>query len=420
VPELRLKLLEPHRASLEKCVYCPKLSRAACPVSNVEANEAVTPWGKMSMAYFAARGDVPLDAAHAEPAWACSACYACRERCDHRNEVATVLADARAELFVAGLSPPAAEAAARSFWARGDALRRAIDALEEDRRADRLGPTGALAPVAVLIGCGYVRHAPQVAREALEAVEVLLGAPARPVRACCGLPLLYAGDRRGFEEAARRLASEVASALGGGPPRAPGQRGAAGAEEARFVAVDPGCARAVLVEYPRVQVEAAKPELFLDLAMDASERLSQSTSTRPVRFHDPCQLGRGLDRRDEPRAILARITGRPPEEFIHRREHADCSGGGGLLPATRPKTSAEMADRRIEEHRGLGGGLLVTHCAQSLRRFQSRGEPAEDLVSLVARAVRPGVWGRSAAEGPANAASRPTPRPRGAPKRGPG
>ena len=64
---LRLPLLEPHRSALEKCVYCPKLSRAACPVSNVEASETVTPWGKMSMAFFAARGDVPIDVEHAAP-----------------------------------------------------------------------------------------------------------------------------------------------------------------------------------------------------------------------------------------------------------------------------------------------------------------------------------------------------------------
>jgi Fe-S oxidoreductase len=96
-----------------------------------------------------------------------------------------------------------------------------------------------------------------------------------------------------------------------------------------------------------------------------------------------------LDRYEAPREILARLTGRAPEEFVHRREHADCSGGGGLVPVTRPATSAAIADARIAEHQALGGGLLVTHCAQSLRRFRSRGEPAEDLVSLVARAVAP-------------------------------
>ena len=125
---LRLPLLEPHRSSLEKCVYCPKLSRAACPVSTVEASESVTPWGKMSMAYFVARGDVPIDPEHAAPAWACTGCYACRERCDHHNEVATVLFDARAELFARGAAPDGARDVVASWSARAEELARAARA----------------------------------------------------------------------------------------------------------------------------------------------------------------------------------------------------------------------------------------------------------------------------------------------------
>src|SRR5690606_21614357 len=53
--QLKLPLLAAHDEALQKCVYCPKLCRTACPVSNVEATETVTPWGKMSLAYFAAR-----------------------------------------------------------------------------------------------------------------------------------------------------------------------------------------------------------------------------------------------------------------------------------------------------------------------------------------------------------------------------
>jgi Fe-S oxidoreductase len=132
VEPLKLPLLEPHRTTLEKCVYCPKLSRAACPVSNVEANETVTPWGKMSMAYFAGRGDVPIDKAHADPAWACTGCYACRERCDHKNEVATVLTDARAEMFERGVEPAGARGVAERWEARSSEAARAIESIERE------------------------------------------------------------------------------------------------------------------------------------------------------------------------------------------------------------------------------------------------------------------------------------------------
>ena len=115
VTPLRLPMLEPHRAALETCVYCPKLSRAVCPVSNAEHSETLTPWGKMSLAWFAARGDVPIDADHAAPAWACTSCFACRERCDHRNEVGPVLTDARADFFAAGVAPEGARRVAEVF-----------------------------------------------------------------------------------------------------------------------------------------------------------------------------------------------------------------------------------------------------------------------------------------------------------------
>jgi Fe-S oxidoreductase len=381
---LKLPLLEPHRSTLEKCVYCPKLSRAACPVSNVEGRETVTPWGKMSMAYFAGRGDVPVDPVHAETSWACSSCFACRERCDHRNEVATVLNDARAEFFWSGVAPAEAQGAAAAWEARSEEAARALDDIFAREGADGAGDGGAPTDsagsggaganraepaAALLVGCSYARHAPDVAADAVRAARSLTGGPVRPVRACCGLPLLYAGDRSGFLRAARRLAAEVAGAR-------------------RFIAVDPGCARAVLVEYPRLGIPAPKPELFVDLALASADKLAPLRLDAPrVRYHDPCQLGRGLDRYDEPRSLLARITGAPPEEFIRSRALADCSGAGGLLPVTRPASSEAIADARIAEHRELGGGLLVTACAQSLRRFRSRGERAEDLVSLVAQAA---------------------------------
>jgi len=363
---LHLPLLAAHQSSLEKCVYCPKLCRAACPVSNAETNETVTPWGKMSMSYFLAREDVPIEPEHAAPAWACTGCHACRERCDHRNEPAVVLTDARADLFARGVAPEAAvKAAARASEREAEAAR-ALDEIEaEDRREGK--------PVAgVLVGCGYARRAKGVARDALRAAARLAGGPVRAIRGCCGLPELWAGDRNGLRSAAQRLAAETA-----------------GLE--RLIVVDPGCARALLVEHPRVgETLPVKPELFVDLAHAALDRLKPlpELSDRPVRWHDPCQLGRGLGRYDEPRAILARVLGgRAPEGFQREREHAECSGGGALLPLTRPATSEAIADARIGEHKARGGGLLVTACSDSLRRFRSRGEEAEDLVSLVARAL---------------------------------
>src|SRR5438552_11655851 len=95
-PLRRLPTLEARKAILEKCVFCPKLCRSACPVSNAEPRETITPWGKMSSAWYVASEAVAAEPAHAAPAWACTGCFACRESCDHKNDVAGTLLDARA------------------------------------------------------------------------------------------------------------------------------------------------------------------------------------------------------------------------------------------------------------------------------------------------------------------------------------
>src|SRR5271170_6681377 len=111
----KLPLLERARKNLETCVYCPKLCRSACPVSDADPKETLTPWGKMSMAYFVARGDVEAAPSFAAPAWACTGCGACQDTCDHKNDVATTLFTARAGLMDLGIAVPAASRAAAQF-----------------------------------------------------------------------------------------------------------------------------------------------------------------------------------------------------------------------------------------------------------------------------------------------------------------
>lgn len=364
---LRLPLAATHKRALETCVYCPKLCRASCPVSNAEASETLTPWGKMSLTYFAMRGDIPIDETHASPAWACTGCYACRERCDHRNEPAATLTDARADFFERGVAPEEAKQVAEQAKQREEETLHALDEIEaEDARGESES-----ASVGVLIGCSYARNAKAEARDALRVAARLTKSPVRAIRSCCGLPSLYAGDRKGFQSAAEAFAKEAASF-------------------ARVLVVDPGCARTLLVEHERAGISGRKkPELLLDLAHQEMQKLKTlpDLKDKPLRFHSPCQLGRGLGRYDEPRALLRKVAGKEPETFLREREQSECSGAGGLLPVTRPKTSEAIADARIAEHNARGGGTLVTACAESLRRFRSRGQETVDLISLLARAL---------------------------------
>lgn len=371
-PMRALPLLEARRSALEKCVFCPKLCRSACPVSNAEPRETITPWGKMAHSWLAAHGDVPLDASHAAPAWACTGCYRCRESCDHRNPVAPVLLESRDAIMRSQpeVVPAGARRAIDGFATHDAATREAARALAERHDGVRADSKEAL-----LVGCTYLRRAPGEALDALEATLALSQRPVALVPGCCGLPLRLAGAGERYAEHLRALAATLAPFE-------------------RVTVVDPGCALTLRESL------GERMELLVARAARSLSSLSRVGATdESIRWHDPCQLGRGLGIYDAPRAVLGRLLGRAPDEFDDRRENAACSGAGGLLPCTMPATSRAIGDARIDAHmssrspgeRG-GGGRIVTACASSLLALRkagaSRGVQVDDLVTWVARGAR--------------------------------
>jgi dimethylglycine catabolism B len=366
----KLPLLESARTRLETCVFCPKLCRSACPVSNAEPRETLTPWGKMSMAYFVAQGDVAGSSSFAAPSWACTGCGACRSACAHDNDVAATLFTARAGLLELGVAPEGALRVARQFHAHLAATKSAVCELEAHPGVVRNSKT------ALLIGCAYARAAPREAGDAIIAANGLVRGPVSLVQACCGLPLLHAGDRTGFAREALALAIETG-------------------EKRTLLVADAGCAHALRVYYPSVLATLSPTvELLVERAAADLGRLEKLTArvdaAAPIRYHDPCLLGRGLGVYEAPRAVLTRALGRAPDEFGARRESGHCSGAGGLLPRTMPETSRSITEARVAEHEERGGGTIVTACASSLLAFRRRPNTnASDLVSILSRAVPP-------------------------------
>jgi Fe-S oxidoreductase len=375
-PLRRLPQLQARKAALELCVFCPKLCRSACPVSNAEPRETVTPWGKMSMAYFVANESVALAPSFAQPAWACTGCFGCREHCDHRNDVTGTLFEARSALVESGVAPEAARRVLERFQSSAGALGKMSNGPDvESRMAGAVDQGG---ETALLVGCAYAERAPEVARDAVVSVAKLTKSKVALVDVCCGAPLLYAGDKKRFVQQGEMLAQAVK-------------------HKERLVVLDAGCAAAIRVHHAAAGISMAPPTLhFTELAaknlaelarVDVVDPASPGAQSRPVRWHDPCQLGRGLGVYDAPRAILSRVLGRAPDEFERRREDARCSGAGALLPLTMPDVAREIGKQRVEDHARSGGGTVVTACASSGHAFAKQGADVVDIATLVARAL---------------------------------
>jgi ferredoxin len=308
-PDLRpmhaLPVLESRRGALENCVFCPKLCRSACPVSNAEPKETLTPWGKMSMTYFAARGDVPMAPSFAAPAWACTGCYGCRESCDHKNDVAGTLYDARTELVKSAVAPHGAVQTISGFGAHDAATRAAVRAIGEGMAGVRPGSRTKL-----LIGCGYARKAKSEAKDAIRAAVGVGGEEVSLVEGCCGLPLFMAGDKAGFAQRAASFAEETR-----------------GAE--KIMVVDAGCAMNLKRHYAAVGVRLdGEVELVVERAAQELVRLEGSAagSSAKVRYRPRSRDLRGPSRRSH------RHSRSRPGRVRYPPRERDMLGRGRLAP----------------------------------------------------------------------------------------
>lgn len=355
---MKLPILREQTKALENCGYCPKLCRATCPVSNAEPRDSLTPWGKMTLAWLAERGDVPSDLAHADVVWGCTGCFACRNACEHDNPVVPTLLSARQHVRQHAAAPPGVERllgrqAKRSKWVT-ERVARASERLALDHRA----------PAALLIGCGYWLYEPALAYALSAALKQLVG-DFRLVAECCGAVHAGAGDALGLSVQQQRT-----------------EQALAGVSE--LMVYDPGCAMTVAHAAVRTVVEVVADSI--DGLRPIPARLA---ALGPLRYHDPCQLGRGLGIYDAPRRVLERLAGQPVAEFRHRRRDAHCSGAGALLPQSFPAAARDIARERVDEHHELGGGTIVTACSSSLRQLRRAGADVVDFAGLVSEGVTP-------------------------------
>jgi Fe-S oxidoreductase len=360
-PLKKLPSLAPRKATFERCVFCPKLCRSACPVSNAEPRETLTPWGKMSMAYFSANGSVALAETFAAPAWACTGCFGCREHCDHQNDVTGTLLESRSALVDAGVAPEAARRVLDRFGAIAETPR------NTERTLSVLPEVKEDAKTAVLVGCPY--GAGDEARDAVRSIAKLTDGPVSLVDVCCGAPLLYAGDRKRFVQQGEMLGQALKHAE-------------------QVIVVDAGCASTLKVHHAQAGNVFSAPIIhFTELAARELAKIQRVPLEGNVRWHDPCQLGRGLGVYDAPRAVLTRALGAPPSEFERKREDARCSGAGALLPLTMPDVARGIAEQRTADHDRSGGGTIVTACASSARSFRKAGATTIDIATVVARSL---------------------------------
>ena len=325
-------MLEKHERSVTYCSFCPNLCLHACPVSNGERRNSVSPWSKMSIARWVREGIAPLRPEVAGIFYKCTGCLGCQSACLHNVDTPSALFDARASAVEAGVSPYPA-----SLFRRDPA------GMERDSLPFRSeGRDAADARVVFVPGCDVLREDPEEVRATILVLRSLgLDAALGPAK-CCGYPLHAGGFRNEFKEMAELFARELTGR--------------------DLVVVGPGtCTHALTELYAQAGVTVpARVRPLVALIADRIGPRPFPMADGPVAVHDGCHHARRQGLAPAVRRILERVTGHPPIELRWSGEGTWCCGAAGGYERTSPLGAAASAGVVLSMLRDSGAKTLVT------------------------------------------------------------
>lgn len=222
--------------------------------------------------------------------------------------------------------------------------------------------------VAYFVGCATNLIYPETGRAIVSAlaasgVDVVLPRG----QACCGTPVMNAGDFVTARELARRNIAMF--------------------KDLGVDAVITGCASGGLAfkrEYEELLgIEGGFPLPVYDcaefiarrgaagLAAAGADGATPAIGTRGrrlrVTYHDPCHLSRGQGVTLEPRAILRALPG---VEFVEMADADRCCGGGGTFNLAYYETAKAIARRKVEAIRAANVDVVATACPVCLMQLR--------------------------------------------------
>ncbi|TXT64483.1 MAG: putative Fe-S oxidoreductase [Promethearchaeota archaeon] len=207
-------------------------------------------------------------------------------------------------------------------------------------------------------GCMAIYRLPEVALDTI-ALFNKFGENIRVLQneTCCSGVLYRTGHSTQLEEVTKSMINDINN----NPPE-------------RIIFTCPGCLETFKEIYGSELKEKFKgielihfSEYLIDKLTDLKNNSDEIAARlenileKPIIWHDPCHLARGLGIYEEPRRILDTLN-IPYIEFEYNRENANCCGSGSGVRSAYPEFSEEVTAQRLEEIKQLGAKTILTAC----------------------------------------------------------
>ncbi|GEM_PF-5978029 len=359
--------IRPDMRQLGLCRYCPTLCQSRCPAGFVSGNISFSPWGKMSLAKRILDGELAATPAACAATAMCYECLACREACNHENDVPSNLAAFR-----------------NSYGAQGAAVQ-----IPEEERYDQAKAWALLQSVAPT---WRMEDATQVL---LVPGEELLRPDSAHILKAIFVLLDLIGDKTVGITRDSVLESGHIAYLHGHGAEAMAQMKQAYKRLGRYkrvLFVSPHSLSFVRLVWPLHDLDRSKIET--SLLEYVGKRIDFSGAgffPHTVAWHDPCHMGRHLGFYQLPRDLLAWACNRAPTELAHHHDRSQCCGGGYPMVSVAKETSLGTARLVLDEFKDTGAQYLVTGCGQCVRQFKSAAPDAPVLHLFEVLATRSGL-----------------------------
>jgi heterodisulfide reductase subunit D len=348
-PEIK-RIIKEH--SLYMCLECGKCS-ASCP--RLVAGKEYSP-RLLVHKLIADPGDLLYIQ---NSVWECLTCGRCEEYCPSGVNFSRAILDLRAYLAdTMGLMGFRAHDGAVHSWMR---IMTAPDL--EQNRLDWLTPELKVAeagPVAFFTGCVpyfdmfFSNIAVDTISLSRDSIRLLNFFDIEPVvlgnERCCGHDLLWTGDVENFEKLCRLNYQEFKDN---------------GVEQ--VITNCPECYQMLHDMMPGV---IPGFDVEVTLLIDLLEReinkggVSFKPLERSMTYQDPCRLGRGAGRYEEPRNLLQKIPGLKLEEMANSRHNSLCCGNSSFINCD--AYSKRIQVERLNQAQDTGAETLVTACPKCL------------------------------------------------------
>ena len=342
------------------CSMCPNMCKFSCPVYLATGDETFTPQKKARLILYKEKGFLENEKGFFDTMFQCALCGSCVVNCQYDDfDIRDFIVDERANAFKNGFIPETYKEILSNFKEFGN----------PDGKRDIINKGNG--EIGFFVSCNTLKD-----KNVLSATEKIFKKANIDVQEfgggdiCCGAPLYFAGDIKGFKEKALKIKVLIQ------------KKGIK-----TIVTNCPTCVKMMKKNYKKVGVDIGVNVIhissFIKELIDKGALQFKNVANSTVTYHDPCILAKDLDIIEEPRAILKQI-GYQIKEPIYTRKNVHCCGGKSKIgdEITRNKIN-KMRKEELEQTDADVYVSACPTCKDTLKELHIK-----DITEIVADALK--------------------------------